>query len=43
MLAIFSGVEFYRKDRVSVQEKKKEVVPLRSRPPQNLQLGTFPL
>ena len=43
MLEIFSGVEFYLKDRVSVQEKKKEVVPFRSRPPQNLKLGTFPL
>ena len=39
----FSGVEFYLKDRISVQEKKKEVVAFCSRPPQNLKLGTFPL
>ena len=43
MLAIFSGVEFYLKDRISVQEKKKEAVAFCSRPPQNLKLGTFPL
>ena len=30
------------KDRISVQEKKKEVVAFCSRPPQNLKLGTFP-
>ena len=29
----FSGVEFYLKDRISVQEKKKEVVAFCSRPP----------
>ena len=31
------------KDRISGQEKKKEVVAFCSRPPKNLKLGTFPL
>ena len=31
------------KDRISGQEKKKEVIAFCSRPPKNLKLGTFPL
>ena len=41
MLANFSGVEFLK--TVSKFRKKKKVVFLRLRPPQNLKLGTFTL
>ena len=43
MLAILFGVEFYWKDCIKDQEKKKKVVVLCSRPRQNVNLGTFTL
>ena len=42
ILAIFSGAEFqFQKDGIEVQEKKKKVVVLSSRPPQNVKLAIF--